>query len=32
MEKIQLFNIPKRKGWNYKYFEIGFSQFNLKKD
>ena len=24
-------NIPIKKGWQYKYFEIGFSQFNLKK-
>ena len=24
-------NIPRKKGWQYKYFEIGFSQFNLKK-
>lgn len=23
-------NIPRKKGWQYKYFEIGFSQFNLK--
>ena len=24
-------NITRKKGWLYKYFEIGFSQFNLKK-
>ena len=23
-------NVPKKKGWNYIYYEIGFSQFKLK--
>lgn len=23
-------NIPRKKGWHYYYFQLGFSQFNLK--
>ena len=31
MKYSDALNIPRKKGWQYKYFEIGFSQFNLKK-
>ena len=31
MKYSDALNITRKKGWLYKYFEIGFSQFNLKK-